>query len=76
MGGICSRKRDQEVIEDALPRGVSARYYKSSSSKWLAASSCRPAVDSQLRGGNCPSLLYLSIKSIREVQCYVSLIPL
>lgn len=66
MGGICSRKRDQQVIEDGVPRGVSGRYHKSSSSKWLATALSRPVVNCQ-PGGSCPSLLKLCVHKIREV---------
>lgn len=67
MGGVCSRKRDQRDNEDNLPRGVSGRYFKSGSSKWLATSFSRPAIDVQLGRGKCPSLLYLCIRKILEV---------
>lgn len=67
MGGICSRKRNQQVMEDTVPRGVSSRYCKSSSSKWLAASFYKPAVDGQPGGGSCPTLLELCIQRIRQV---------
>lgn len=66
MGGICSRKRDQQVIEIGVPRGVSGRYYKSSFSKWLATALSHPVVNCQ-PGGSCPSLLELCINQIREV---------
>ncbi|CAK7338568.1 unnamed protein product [Dovyalis caffra] len=65
MGGICSRKRDQQVIEDGVRRGVSGRYSKSGSSKWLGNSFARPTADLQ-SGGSFPSLLELCIYRIRE----------
>ncbi|KAK0572857.1 hypothetical protein LWI29_038205 [Acer saccharum] len=66
MGGICSRKRDQQVVEDVVLRGVSARYSKSASSKWLRTSFSRPLMDTRPGGGNCPSLMELCIYKIRE----------
>ncbi|XP_062078218.1 uncharacterized protein LOC133782829 isoform X4 [Humulus lupulus] len=66
MGGICSRKRGQPVMEDNGPHEVSSRYCKSSSSKWLTTSFCRPAADGQTGGDNCPSLLELCIQKIRQ----------
>lgn len=67
MGGACSRKRDQRDNEDGLLRGLSGRYRKSGSSKWLATSFSRPAIDIKLGRGNCPSLLDLCIRKICEV---------
>ena len=65
MGGICSRKRNQPVIEDGVCRAVSGRYGKSSSSKWLTNSSFRPTVEQPPGGtGTCPSLLELCIYKI------------
>ena len=71
MGGACSRKRDQRDNEDILHRGVSGRYCKSGSSKWLATSFSRPAIDIQLGRGKCPSLLDLCIRKICEVFCMI-----
>ncbi|KAJ6363300.1 hypothetical protein OIU78_003472 [Salix suchowensis] len=65
MGGICSRKRDQQVIEDRVRRGASGCYSKSSSSKWLGTSFTRPNADLQ-PGGSFPSLRELCINRIRE----------
>lgn len=67
MGGACSRKRDQVDNEDDLLRGSSGRYCKSGSSKWLATSFLRPAIDNHLGRGKCPSLMDLCICKIREV---------
>jgi hypothetical protein len=72
MGGVCSRKRDQRDNEDNVLRGVSGRYFKSGSSKWLATSFSRPAIDVQLGRGKCPSLLDLCIRKICEVIFYSS----
>ncbi|KAF9679729.1 hypothetical protein SADUNF_Sadunf06G0044700 [Salix dunnii] len=65
MGGICSRKRDQQVIEDRVRGGVSGCYSKSSSSKWLGTSLTRPN-DNLQPGGSFPSLLELCICRICE----------
>lgn len=67
MGGACSRKRDQRDDEDDFPRGISRRYSKSGSSKWLATSFSRPALDIQPGTGQCPSLMDLCVRKIREV---------
>ena len=67
MGGICSRKREQLVIEDGGCRGVSERFCKIASSKWLRNSFSRPIVDCQPGRGKCPSLMDLCIYKIREV---------
>jgi hypothetical protein len=64
MGGICSRKRNQQVIEDDRQRGVSRRYCRSGSTKWLGARSFK--AKHSLGGGTCPSLMDLCIKKIRE----------
>lgn len=71
MGGICSRKRDQPVIEGEVRRVVSGRYCKSSSSKWLGTSSFRSTVEQNLGvAGICPSLLDLCISKICRVLPY------
>lgn len=67
MGGACSRKRDQREEEDNLNGGVSRRYCKSGSSKWLSTSFSRAAVDIQPGKGKCPSLLNVCIHKMREV---------
>lgn len=66
MGGACSRKRDQQVSEDSLHRGVSGRYSKSASSKWLGSSFSRGA-DAKQGKGKCPSLMELCIHRVCEV---------
>jgi hypothetical protein len=65
MGGACSRKRDQQV-EDILNRGVSGKYSKSSSSKWLATSLSRSGSDVKRKNGECPSLMELCVRKIQE----------
>lgn len=65
MGGACSRKRDQQVSEDSLHRGVSGRYSKSASSKWLGSSFSRGA-DAKQGKGKCPSLMELCIHRVCE----------
>ena len=47
MGGACSRKRDQLDNEDGLHRGVSGRYWKNGSSKWLATTFIRTILEIQ-----------------------------
>lgn len=69
MGGACSRKRDQQV-EDILNRGVSGKYSKSSSSKWLATSLSRSGSDVKRNNGECPSLMELCVRKIQEVYCF------
>ncbi|THG01197.1 hypothetical protein TEA_018431 [Camellia sinensis var. sinensis] len=64
MGGVCSRKRDPQVNEDNLTRGVSGRYSKSRSSKWLGNSFSRPAVDNKQGKIPRPSLMELCIYKI------------
>ncbi|KAL0010776.1 hypothetical protein SO802_005884 [Lithocarpus litseifolius] len=66
MGGACSRKSDQRDNEEILHRGVSRKFCKSGSSKWLATSFSRPAIDIQLGRGNCPLLMDLCIRKICE----------
>lgn len=69
MGGICSRKRNQPVIEDGICRAVSGR--RSGSSKWLGPSSLRPTVEQSSGGaGVCPSLLELCICKICQVLAF------
>lgn len=74
MGGICSRKRNQQVIEDDFHRGVSGRYCRSGSSKWLGARSLRSMANHSCGGGTCPSLMDLCINKIREVLVFFGLI--
>lgn len=74
MGGICSRKRNQQVIEDDFRRGVSGRYCRSGSSKWLGARSLRSMANHSPGGGTCPSLMDLCINKIREVLVFFGLI--
>jgi len=64
MGGIWSSKRNQQVIEDDIHRGVSRRYCRSGSTKWLGARSFKAKYSPG--GGTCPSLMDLCIKKIRE----------
>lgn len=71
MGGACSRKRDQQVDEDSVHRGVSGRYCKSGSSKWLGTSFSRLSVDIKQGKGKCPSLMELCIRRICEVCVYI-----
>ncbi|RVW43778.1 hypothetical protein CK203_074083 [Vitis vinifera] len=66
MGGVCSRKRDQQVDEDGVQIQVSGRYGKSGSSKWLRTSFSRPVIDCQLGRESCPSLMELCIHKICE----------
>lgn len=70
MGGACSRKRDQLVNEDNLNGGVSGKYTKSGSSKWLGTSISRGTVDAMQGKQSCPSLMDLCIYKIREV-CFL-----
>lgn len=70
MGGICSRKRDQQVIEDDLRRGVSGRYCRSASTKWLGSRSLRSKANHCPGGGTCPSLMDLCINKMREVHVF------
>lgn len=67
MGGACSRKRDQQVNEDSPNRGVSGRYTKSGSSKWLGTSFSRAYMDAIQGKQSCPSLMDLCIYKIRQV---------
>ena len=67
MGGVCSRKREQQVNEESINRGLSVRYFKSGSSKWLGSSILRAPSDIKLRNGKCPSLMELCIYDICEV---------
>lgn len=67
MGGACSRKRGQQVNEDSGHRGVSVRYCKSGSSKWLGTSISRAAIDIKQGKGKCPSLMELCTYKICEV---------
>ncbi|KAL2237261.1 UNVERIFIED_CONTAM: hypothetical protein Sindi_0917800, partial [Sesamum indicum] len=66
MGGACSRKRDQPVNEDNLNRGVSGRYTKSGSSKWLGTSFSRSSMDAGQGKRSCPSLMDTCIYKIRQ----------
>lgn len=67
MGGACSRKRDHRDDEDDFHLGVSRRYCKSGSSKWLTTSFTRPVLDIQPGRGKGPSLMDLCIRKICEV---------
>lgn len=67
MGVACSRKRDQQVNEDIVHRGVS----KSGSSKWLGTSISRASIDIKQGNGKCPSLMELCIYKICEVCGYL-----
>lgn len=67
MGGACSRKRDQQVNEDNPNRGVSGRYTKCGSSKWLGTSCSKASMDASQGKRSCPSLMDLCIYKIREV---------
>lgn len=64
MGGICSRKR--QVIEDNLRRGVSGRYCRSASTKWLRARSLCSRTNHFPGVGTCPPLMDLCINKMRE----------
>lgn len=80
MGAACSRKRDQLDNVDGFDRGVSGRYCKSGSSKWLATTFSRPVLEIQREKEKCPSLLELCTYKIREVlilfiACFESLLP-
>ncbi|RDX79075.1 F-box/LRR-repeat protein 14, partial [Mucuna pruriens] len=66
MGGICSRKRNQQVIEDDIHRGVSGRYCRSGSTKWLRTRSLSSKSNHCPGGRTCPSLMDLCINKIRE----------
>ncbi|RYR30534.1 hypothetical protein Ahy_B01g055286 isoform F [Arachis hypogaea] len=66
MGGICSRKREQQVMEDDLHRGVLGRYCRSTSTKWPGAKSFRSKPNNFPGGGTCPSLMELCIHKIGE----------
>ena len=70
MGGVCSRKRDQQVDDDGIQIQVSGRY---GSSKWLRNSFSRPVIDCQLGRGRCPSLMELCIHKICEVLALFSM---
>lgn len=67
MGGICSRKGDQQVVEDGIQRGVSRLYLRSGSSKWLRNSFPHPAMETKPGGVCCPSLMELCVYKICEV---------
>ncbi|PQQ18600.1 hypothetical protein Pyn_03263 [Prunus yedoensis var. nudiflora] len=64
MGGACSRKRDHRDDEDDFHLGVSRRYCKSGSSKWLTTSFTRPVLDIQPGREKGPSLMDLCIRKI------------
>ncbi|KAK8595165.1 hypothetical protein V6N13_016069 [Hibiscus sabdariffa] len=66
MGAACSRKRDQPADVDGFHGGVSGRYCKSGSSKWLATTFTRPVLEIQREKRKCPSLLELCTYKIRE----------
>ncbi|CAI0542644.1 unnamed protein product [Linum tenue] len=73
MGGICSRKRDQEVLGDGIASRLSGRYGKSGSSKWLRNSFGHVAVADCQAGGNRPSLMELCIQQIcKDIERYKS----
>ncbi|CAI0388764.1 unnamed protein product [Linum tenue] len=73
MGGICSRKRDQDVLGGGSASRVSGRYGKSGSSKWLRNSFGHVAVADCQPGGNCPSLMELCIQQIcKDIERYKS----
>ncbi|GAA0179857.1 hypothetical protein LIER_42229 [Lithospermum erythrorhizon] len=74
MGGACSRKRDPWVNEDSLHRGVSGRFCKSGSSKWLGRSCSRGSLDVEPGQKRCTSLMELCILKIcQEINQYTSL---
>ncbi|KAI6672017.1 hypothetical protein NL676_006902 [Syzygium grande] len=66
MGGACSRKRNQQDDEDVPHGGVSSRYSKSASSKWLSTSFSRSFSGTQHDRGKCPSLMDLCVQKITE----------
>lgn len=76
MGGICSRKRDEHehVVEDELHRGVSGRYCRSGSTKWMRARSLRAKPNHCAGGGTCPSLMDLCINKMREVHLFATFV--
>ena len=74
MGGICSRKRDQHVVEDDLHRGISGRYCRSGSIKWSRPRSLRSKSNQCPGVGTCPSLMDLCINRIREVHVFFHLV--
>ncbi|KAI9116150.1 hypothetical protein K1719_013080 [Acacia pycnantha] len=65
MGGVCSRKRDQDS-EDSSHRRLSRRYCNCGSLKWLNSSFSYPSIDYHLQKGERPSLLDLCIWKICE----------
>lgn len=73
MGGVCSRKRGNQVNEDGVRVGVNRRYCKNGSSKWLqgtpffrTTSGCQP------EDVSCPSLMELCIHKARQVRALVN----
>lgn len=67
MGGACSRKRDQQVKEVGLRRGLSSRYSKSGSSKWPGISYPRSNAVLNHERSNCTSLMEICINKICRV---------
>ncbi|CAN4103587.1 unnamed protein product [Withania somnifera] len=66
MGGVCSCKRDHYADENITRRGLSGRYFKFGSSKWLESSLFLPAACCQVQRNSCPPLMDLCILKISE----------
>nr|ANC68245.1 Fbox/LRR repeat protein [Piper nigrum] len=66
MGGACSRKRNQQVNEDGQCTGLSSKYAKSRSSKWLGVSSPRSNTVLHNERSKCPSLMEICVSKICE----------
>ncbi|GKC76810.1 F-box/LRR-repeat protein 14-like protein isoform X1 [Tanacetum coccineum] len=68
MRGLCGIKKQavHEVNEDGAFRGISRRYFRNRSSKWLGASSTRAVVDNIDGKAICPSLMELCAYKICE----------
>ncbi|XP_039033868.1 uncharacterized protein LOC120169853 [Hibiscus syriacus] len=72
MGVACSRKRDQPGDVDDFHRGVSGRYCKNGSSKWLATTFTRPVLEIQREKRKCPSLLEYALTEYGRTDNYGS----
>ena len=69
MGGVCSRKRGNQVNEDGVRLAINRRYSKNGSSKWLLGTPfLRTNSGCQLEGVNCPSLIELCVHKTRQVK--------
>lgn len=67
MGGVCSRKQDSQGDSDNVQRGLSGRYCKSGSSKWLSTSLHRSLTGTKQGLGKRPSLMELCIHKACDV---------